>query len=383
MSAPADLDGILRTLIAPLSPGDALAEGFSVAAISTALGPRVVLQRDGVRVVVEVALLRAGLRHAVATQRFGLSYRAGSGSDTVEPRLGQRLCVALAKYVGRNETKPDLVAPASTTTARVREVTVQQILEPQGTVASPFFGVSPYVGCVIGCRYCYAQSRLGAGRSLLGLPDVSWGSWVDVRINAAAVLADQLRAGVAHPIKFCPVVSDPYQAVEARYRVTRACLEVLAAAAAAPPTLVLTRSATIIEDLPRIARIGQAWVGVSLPTVDDAVRRHFEPRASSVSERLQVLIQARSHGIKTVAVVQPLLPGPIDALVNALADHADSVHVGVLTGEEGATADFDAPLYAASRAPDWQAKRHAAVVRGLAQRSIPVWSGELPPELSR
>jgi hypothetical protein len=85
--------------------------------------------------------------------------------------------------------------------------------------------------------------------------------------------------------------------------------------------------------------------------------------------------------VRTTAVVQPLLPGPIDAFADALAAHADSVRLDVLHGEYGAGAAFDDPRYAASRAPGWQQDQAAALAAALTARGIPLWTGDLPPEL--
>jgi hypothetical protein len=175
---------------------------------------------------------------------------------------------------------------------RVREVTVDHLLELAGPPAARFYTCSPYVGCLIGCRFCYAQERLAAGRAAAGLPMAPWGSWVDVRVNAAAVLADELARLPRYPIKFCPIVSDPYHAIEARLGLTRACLAAIAAAAAPPPVLLLTRAALVTRDLDLLAALPWAGVGVSLPTIDDDVRAHFEPRAAPIAARLATLARS-------------------------------------------------------------------------------------------
>ena len=169
--------------------------------------------------------------------------------------------------------------------------------------------------------------------------------------------------------------------VERRHRLTRACLQVLVEAEPCPPVLVLTRMAALAEDLPLLARLPRAFVGVSLPTVDDEVRRHFEPRAASVAQRLELLARLRAHGITTLAVVQPLLPGPHDALVDALAAHVDSVSIDVLRGEEGAGPLFDDPRYAPARDDAWQLDRARRLAADLRARGVQVWRGELPPAL--
>ncbi len=259
----------------------------------------------------------------------------------------------------------------------MREVRVARLLEPTD---GRLLTLSPYVGCLIGCRFCYAQSHVAAARRLAGLPQVAWGSFVDVRVNAAEVLARELDELPSLPLKFCPIVSDPYQPIEERYRLTRACLTVLRDADPARPLLLLTRSRLVLRDLDLLARLPGAYAGMSLPTVDDAVRRHFEPRGAPVAERLAALAALRAAGVRTFAVAQPVLPGPIDALADALAAAVSSVSVDVLRGVEGAAADFAA--YPEAADPGWQAARAAALGEALARRGISVWRGDLPPELA-
>ncbi|MCA9707347.1 MAG: hypothetical protein KDK70_15950 [Myxococcales bacterium] len=385
-----DLGAHLLALVAPLRPGDALIEGWILAGISTELGLRLSLapsddpQRPSLHV--ELAPADAPGRHAVATERLRLSYRSPAAAP-VPPALGLRVCEAVAERVRANEG-PVLDALAEAARARppargprIREVRVERLLEPAGDRTTPFDTLSPYVGCLVGCRFCYAQSRLDPLRRLLGLPPAPWGSYVDVRINAAQVLRAELSGRPPRPIKLCPIVADPYQAVERRYRLTRACLDVLVEASPQPPVLVLTRMAALAEDLPRLSELSRVFVGVSLPTVDDAVRRHFEPRAASVAERLALLERVRAAGGHALAVVQPLLPGPHEALVDALAARADSVSIDVLRGEEGAGPLFDDPRYARARDDRWQLERAQRLAEDLRARGVAVWRGELPPEL--
>jgi DNA repair photolyase len=126
----------------------------------------------------------------------------------------------------------------------------------------------------------------------------------------------------------------------------------------------------------------QVWVGASIPTADDDVRRHFEPRAASVPERVEALTALRAAGIRTFAVVQPILPGPIDELAALLAGAVSSVTIDVLRGEELAAADFDDPRYTRARMDDWQQAQARELRGALAARGVLVWRGELPPELS-
>jgi DNA repair photolyase len=374
-----DLRGRLLELLAPVQVGDQVLPGARLVGASTEAGLRLDFEVGGARVDVEVAPADEPGPAAVRTARLRLYYNGASPQ-------GLALCQAVGERVRHNEARvlDALAAQAAESVVgetRVREVRIDRLLEPAAAGASRYHTLSPYSGCVIGCRFCYAQAGVARVRRLAGLPAAPWGSYADVRVNAPEVLAAELEQVRPQIVKFCPLVSDPYQALESRYRLTRRCLEVLAGAAAPPAVLLLTRAQALVEDVPLLARLPRVWAGVSLPTVDDSVRAHFEPRAASVAERLAVLDRLRQAGVRTHAMVQPLLPGPVDALADALAARADSVRIDVLHGECGAQADFDG--HAEARSETWQRNRAVELAAALGARGVPLWPDELPPELAQ
>lgn len=388
MAGARDLEVHLRQLVGGLAPGDALAPGLRLVDVTTECGPRLTFETGGQIVHVEVARRVAGRRSAAQTRRLGLSYRFDGDGPEDRTALGLAVCRAVAAAVEPREEavlaalgrEAELAGETDDDHgARVREVRVQRILERAD--GGRYYTVTPYVGCLIGCRFCYAQSHVGETRALLGLPQAAWGSFVDVRVNAPEVLAAELRALPPAPIKFCAVVSDPYHAVERRWRLTRRMLEVLRDAPAERGVLLLTRSGLIERDLEVVSAIPRSWVGVSLPTIDDDVRRHFEPRAGSVAERLGALAAFRAAKVRTFAIVQPLLPGPIEPLADALAARAGSVRVDVLSSVEGASAQFADPRWPYAADAGWQRDRAAALGAALRTRGVSLWTGELPPEL--
>jgi DNA repair photolyase len=385
-----DLDHYLLALIAPLGVGDEVMEGARIAALSTELGLRITVGIGGREVHLEITRIEDGGAFAARTDRFLFRYRSSGGRDAVDPALGLALCRAVAARVARRE---DVVLSAiereaasaqesEDSGARVRQVRVSSVLVPAGVPGERYHTLSPYVGCLVGCRFCYAQSRVAEGRRLAHLPEAPWGSYVDVRVNAPDVLAGELERSPAWPIKFCPIVSDPYQAVERRFGVMRACLEVLGAATRPRPVFVLTRSRLIERDLDVIAALPRAFVGISIPTIDDEVRRHFEPRGASIPERLAILETFARAGIDTFAVVQPILPGSIPRLVAELARLVRSVSIDVLRGTFGAAGDFADPRYEHARDAEWQRARAEEIAADFGVRGVQVWSGELPPGIA-
>lgn len=367
-----DLRARLSRLVAPLRPGSKLHDAELIE-LSTELGLRLRFEHRGEPLDIELTPLPSPRRFALKTGTFGIGYRTEGDHHRVDVDAALALCRAIAERVKANESA---MSAAAIDAPRVREVEVERLLERAGWGAERFYTLSPYVGCVIGCRFCYAQSNLAPLRRWAGLPEVPWGSWVDVRVNAPEVLAAELVALPPRPIKLCPIVSDPYQSLESRYDLTGRCLDVLSEHSF--PTLLLTRSELVLRDVHRLQKL-DAWVGVSLPTIDDAVRRDFEPRGASVDRRIDVLSELKRAGIRTFAVVQPMLPGPIDALADALAEHAGSVSIDVLRGEEGAVDDFR--RHPGSRDDEWQRARADELSDALRARGVEVWNGELPPAL--
>lgn len=366
-----ELEEALLALVEPLRIGEAL-EGAVLTGASTELGLRLTFEEpEGPRVHVEVFPDAPDRRAAARSARLAFSYRGGAS------RRGERLATLVAELARSNEARVLETLRADPHEGGVREVRGGRVLERGGDARRPFFTLSPYVGCLIGCRFCYAQDRVGVARAMRGVAPRPWGSYVDARVDAPALLADELAMLPPHPIKLCPIVSDPYHAIEARLGLTRRCLEVLAAA---PPrdVFVLTRAALIERDADVLGAIERAHVGFSIPTIDDAVRETFEPRAAAIPERLRVLRAMRARAVRTFAVVQPPLPGDPVALADALADAVDSVSLDVLRGEEGAAPLFDA--HPEAREEAWQRERVETLAALLRARGVPTWDGELPPE---
>jgi DNA repair photolyase len=372
-----ELDALARELLAPLVPGASIPGGGELVAISSELGLVLGVRVGGVPVRIDVVPRSGAHAHRVHTEHFAIGHDDGP----LAPASALALCRRIAEIVARNEVAVlARVGARVHEGGRVREVNSTRALVPMTSADGPYYALNPYSGCTIGCRFCYAQSRLQPLRALLGLPQAPWGAWVDARIDAPRHLHAELRTLPPAPIKLCPIVADPYQSIERRLRITRACLEHIRAAPQPWPTLLLTRSAHVLDDLELIATLPRAWVGVSLPTVDDEVRAHFEPRAATVAERLGVLRAFRDAGVRTFAVVQPILPGPIDALADALAETSDGAALGGLEGELGASALFDDPRWSHARSDTWQRDALARLRAQLDARGVARWRGELPAE---
>lgn len=382
-----DASSIPLALMAPLSVGQELLPGVRLVAVSSELALQLRFDIRGFDVVVEIEPHEEARPYAARTSWFQFAYRTGDKHRPIDGRVGRALCIAVARVARTNEDRVvDLLRRQAAETAaaehanlRIREVQVEHILERSGGLDERYYTLSPYVGCLIGCHFCYAQTRLSTLRRLQGLPDVPWGSWVDARMNAAACLERELPDAKPWPIKFCLIVSDPYHALERKLRLTRACLEVLRTEEVPRKVVILTRSPLVREDAALIASLPLGYAGVSLPTVDEEVRRHFEPRGASIADRIDSLRTLRKAGVRTFAVIQPQLPGDIVAMADMLADTVASVRIDILRGTVGADNDFAAPQYQEAAKHEWQVERALQLRDLLTSRGVAIWPGEIPP----
>ncbi len=178
--------------------------------------------------------------------------------------------------------------------------------------------VNCYTGCEHKCAYCYASLFM---RRYSGHVE-PWGDFVDVKVNAPEVLEKQVRRA-KKGIVWLSSVCDAYQPLEAKYKLTRRCLEVLAAADF--PVTVQSKSALVLRDIDVFRRFKDIEVGFTVATNDDRISKLVEPGASPVSERIAALADLKAAGIRTYAFIGPILPGDPEALVAALDGRADHV----------------------------------------------------------
>ncbi|HEY7295180.1 MAG TPA: radical SAM protein [Dehalococcoidia bacterium] len=191
----------------------------------------------------------------------------------------------------------------------------------------PFkWSLNPYRGCAHGCHYCYARAThrylnldSGAGFSAALL----------AKINIAEVLRRELSARAwRHESISLGTATDPYQPIEGRYRLSRACLR--AAYDFRTPVSIVTKGTLVLRDadvLEALAARGHATVCVSVPTVDRVAARLTEPGTPSPAQRLRVVERLVARGIHAGVMMAPLLPGitadeaHVAATVQAAAEH--------------------------------------------------------------
>jgi DNA repair photolyase len=178
--------------------------------------------------------------------------------------------------------------------------------------------VNPYSGCAFGCVYCYADFT----RRFTGHVDDKWGEYVDIKINTPEIFEKELNKLSKKivkknefkqgdkPVIFFGSVTDPYQGVEAKYKLTRKCLEIVANSDIKKDLKIslLTKSPLVTRDIDIFKQISNLEVGMTITSTDDEVSRMFESSAPSSSLRIKALEKLNEEGINTYAFVGPLLP---------------------------------------------------------------------------
>ena len=195
----------------------------------------------------------------------------------------------------------------------IREVRAKSILSRSKIYP---YVVNPYTGCQHGCSYCYARfmKRVTGHRE-------PWGEFVDVKVNAPELLRNETRRKSRGRV-WISGVCDPYQPLEEKYRLTRQCLAILIENNW--PVIIQTRSPLVLRDLDIIREAGDIEVGLSITTADDDIRNLFEPQAPPIPDRIQALDELHRAGIRTYAMIAPVLPGA-EGLAGLLSGKVDYV----------------------------------------------------------
>jgi DNA repair photolyase len=207
------------------------------------------------------------------------------------------------------------------------------------------YTLNPYRGCAFNCSYCYAPAFVFDDKARK-----EWGRWIAVKANAAALLR---KAGQRGKLRgkniYMSTVTDPYQPIEHKLELTRACLQALLDY---PPRLltVQTRSPLVVRDIDLFQQMtpGRIAVCMSITTDDEAVRKIFEPSCAPIAARLKAIQTVREAGIPTQASIAPLLPCDPERLVELLDPAVDWVVVSTFRDDGGAgrkTRTWAADLY--------------------------------------
>lgn len=185
--------------------------------------------------------------------------------------------------------------------------------------------INPYRGCEHGCVYCYARPTheylsLSAG--------LDFETKILAKFDAPKLLRKELSAKKWVPkILAMSGVTDPYQPVERKLKITRGCLEVLNEFK--NPVCIVTKNHMVTRDidlLSELAKDNAAAVFVSITTLDPKLAGVMEPRTSQPRARLEAISKLRDAGVPVGVMMAPVIPGLTDHEMPGLL--AEAVRAG-------------------------------------------------------
>ena len=181
--------------------------------------------------------------------------------------------------------------------------------------------VNPYRGCEHGCIYCYARpthEHLGFSAGL------DFETRILVKQDAPALLRRELSSSRWQPgVVALSGVTDPYQPIERRLRITRGVLEVLRDFR--KPVTVVTKNHLVTRDVDLLGELAlhhAAVVNISVTTLDAGLQRIMEPRTSIPARRLAAIRTLTDAGIPVRVLVAPVIPGLNDHEIPAILEAA-------------------------------------------------------------
>ncbi len=196
--------------------------------------------------------------------------------------------------------------------------------------------INPYIGCMHACIYCYAHYYT----KLRGYLE-PWGSYVYVKVNAPNILSKEItkkKKGVV----YLSSLTDPYQYIESRYELTRKILNILMRNGW--PAIIQTKSPLVLRDIDIISDM-EASIGFTIITLDEDIRKIFEPHAPPVSDRINALMKLKENGIRTFTFIGPILPRmsarELISIVEEVKDYTDVIYFDKLNFKPGIFSRID------------------------------------------
>jgi len=219
------------------------------------------------------------------------------------------------------DAREDLDGPAPLRTT-ITEEAARRILTRNTSPDIPFDrSINAYRGCEHGCIYCYARPT----HAYLDLsPGLDFESRLFAKPDAARLLRRELGAKSYRPAPIAMGTNtDPYQPIEARYRLTRQILELCLETG--HPVTITTKSDRILADIDLLAALARrrlTAVAISVTSLDPALSRKLEPRAASPAKRLAAVEALSAAGVPVWVNVSPIIPAITEEWIECILEQA-------------------------------------------------------------
>ena len=177
----------------------------------------------------------------------------------------------------------------------IKEVIVNDYLTKSNLPSSDYV-INPYIGCLHGCKYCYASFM----KRFTGHKE-DWGTFIDIKKSDKKINLDK----ISKKSVFLSSVTDCYNPIEEEYKITRKILEQLVNSDCY--LSISTKSKLILRDIDLLQKIKNVTVSVSINTLNEEFKKDMD-NASTIKERLETLKELHKNGIHTVLFMSPIFP---------------------------------------------------------------------------
>ena len=182
---------------------------------------------------------------------------------------------------------------------------VNKVISPDISAA---YSMNPYQGCEHGCAYCYARPTHEFWNYNAG---IDFERKILIKTNAAALLEKFFqKKGYQPQTIMLSGNTDCYQPIESKFELTRQLLEICLKYK--HPVSIITKNALILRDLDILIELNKynlIHASLSVTTLDEKLRRHLEPRTSTIQNRLKAIKVLSDNEIPVSVMVAPIIPG--------------------------------------------------------------------------
>lgn len=161
--------------------------------------------------------------------------------------------------------------------------------------------LNTYVGCQFGCSYCYV-------RFFIKDPQHDWGEFVRLRAHVEDKLPKELpQHGNARLV--IGTMTDPYQPLERKHRITRAALQLINASPLPLAKVgIFTRSPIVLDDLDEIVKLPRKRVHFTITPYTPEILHRLEPIAIRTERRFDTIQKLKEAGVRIHANIAPAIP---------------------------------------------------------------------------
>lgn len=173
------------------------------------------------------------------------------------------------------------------------------------------YNMNIYRGCSHGCIYCDSRSECYEIKDF---------DTIRAKMDATNMLNMELKSKRKKGVVGTGAMSDPYNPLEGKYRLTRRALELINkygfGISIATKSDLITRDIDILKDIKKHSPV---LVKITITTAEDSLCSRIEPNAPAASKRLEAIESLSSGGIFAGVLLMPVLPFIEDSDENILA----------------------------------------------------------------